>query len=179
MMQRVPTESKRRKPKEATHMTLREFYLERRQAELPIFLRVLKSLPAEALSYKPHDRSPSAQQIVWTLTNELRSCLEAATQFKAQWHPDPPPPLPEMLALFEKWSNDLTDAVAKMDEGSWNRIAQFYYNGKMVSEQPVSQFLWFIHFDAIHHRGQLAAYLRPMGATVPSIYGPSADSRPA
>ena len=27
----------------------------------------------------------------------------------------------------------------------------------------------------IHHRGQLSTYLRPMGAKVPSIYGPSAD----
>jgi uncharacterized damage-inducible protein DinB len=29
----------------------------------------------------------------------------------------------------------------------------------------------------IHHRGQLSAYLRPMGAKVPSIYGPSADEK--
>jgi uncharacterized damage-inducible protein DinB len=47
----------------------------------------------------------------------------------------------------------------------------------MVSEQPVGTFLWFILFDAIHHRGQLSAYLRPMGGKVPSIYGPSADER--
>jgi uncharacterized damage-inducible protein DinB len=31
--------------------------------------------------------------------------------------------------------------------------------------------------DAIHHRGQLTTYLRPMGSKVPSIYGPSADDR--
>jgi uncharacterized damage-inducible protein DinB len=30
-------------------------------------------------------------------------------------------------------------------------------------------------FDAVHHRGQLSSYLRPMGGMVPSIYGPSAD----
>jgi uncharacterized damage-inducible protein DinB len=29
---------------------------------------------------------------------------------------------------------------------------------------------------SIHHRGQLSAYLRPMGGKVPSIYGPSGDS---
>jgi uncharacterized damage-inducible protein DinB len=29
---------------------------------------------------------------------------------------------------------------------------------------------------AIHHRGQLSAYLRPMGGKVPGIYGPSADA---
>jgi uncharacterized damage-inducible protein DinB len=47
----------------------------------------------------------------------------------------------------------------------------------VVSEQPIGQFLWFIFVDAIHHRGQLSAYLRPMGGNVPAIYGPSADSR--
>jgi uncharacterized damage-inducible protein DinB len=34
---------------------------------------------------------------------------------------------------------------------------------------------WGFLFDIIHHRGQLSTYLRPMGSTVPSIYGPSAD----
>ena len=158
-------------------MTLREFYLERRRAEVPVFLSVLKALPADRLSYQPHDRSPSAEQIVWTLTSELRACLDAATQFKAEWKVEPPPPLREMVDLFERRSNELSDVVSNMDEASWNRAVQFYYNGKVVSEQPIGQFLWFIFFDAIHHRGQLSAYLRPMGGNVPAIYGPSADSR--
>jgi uncharacterized damage-inducible protein DinB len=34
---------------------------------------------------------------------------------------------------------------------------------------------WGYLFDMVHHRGQLSSYLRPMGAKVPSIYGPSAD----
>jgi uncharacterized damage-inducible protein DinB len=59
------------------------------------------------------------------------------------------------------------------------RVAKFYYNGKVVSEQPIGQFLWFILFDAIHYPGQLSAYLRPMGSTVPAIYGPSADESPS
>jgi uncharacterized damage-inducible protein DinB len=159
-------------------MTLREFYVQRRQAEHPVFLRVLKALPKDRVSYKPHERSPSAEQLVWTLTNELRSCLDVVTENKAEWKSLPAPPLEEMLQMFEQWSNELTERVSKMDEASWNRTAQFYVNGKVVSEQPVSRFLWFILFDAIHHRGQLSAYLRPMGGTVPAIYGPSADERP-
>ncbi len=159
-------------------MTLREFYIDRRRAELPIFLRVLKELPTDAVGYKPHERCPTAQQLVWILTSELKACIDVATQNRAEWQSLPAPPLPEMVRSFEQRSNELIDCVSKMDEGSWNRTAQFYYEGKMVSEQPVSQFLWFILFDAIHHRGQLSAYLRPMGGKVPSIYGPSADERP-
>lgn len=160
-------------------MTSREFYLERRKAELPIFLRVLLALPTGSLAYKPHDRSPSAEQIVWTLTVELRSCVQLVKEKKTEWRGDPPPSFDEMLGLFEQLSNELTERVAAFDEASWNHVAQFYYNGKVVSEQPIGQFLWFILFDAIHHRGQLSAYLRPMGGTVPSIYGPSADTRPS
>jgi uncharacterized damage-inducible protein DinB len=158
-------------------MTSREFFVDRRRVEHPVFLRVLQAIPATGVSYRPHDRSPSTEQVVWTMTTELRSCLEAATQFRAEWRSDPVPPLGEMLSLFERWSNELTDVVSRMDDATWNRTAQFYYQGRVVSEQPVGQFLWYILFDAIHHRGQLSAYLRPMGATVPAIYGPSADSR--
>lgn len=158
-------------------MTLREFYLERRRAELPVFLAVLKALPADRMSYKPHESCPSAEQLVWTLTWELRTCTEIARQSRTEWRGDPAPPLPEMLELFERWSNELVEIVAAMKEDEWNRVAQFYYQGKVVAEKPIGEFLWFIHFDAIHHRGQLSAYLRPMGGKVPSIYGPSADTR--
>jgi uncharacterized damage-inducible protein DinB len=158
-------------------MTTRDFYLDRRRAELPVFMRVLKALPKEALGYKPHDRSPSAEQIVWLLTKELRSCLDVVIDNRAEWNELPPPPFDQMLELFERWSTELIDRVSKLDEAAWGRKAQFYYQGKMVNEQPVGTFLWFILFDAIHHRGQLSAYLRPMGGKVPSIYGPSADER--
>jgi uncharacterized damage-inducible protein DinB len=158
-------------------MTPRDFYLERRRAEAPVFLKVLRAIPTENLSYKPHERSPSAEEVVWTMTKELKSCLDAATTYRGEWVSEGPPPFDEMVGLFEQWSNELTDRVEKMDEAEWNRTAQFYYNGKMVNEIPVGQFLWYILFDAIHHRGQLSAYLRPMGGKVPAIYGPSADSR--
>ena len=160
-------------------MTLREFYLQRQQAEFPVFMNVLKALPKDRLSYKPDDRSPSAEQLVWTLTFELNACLDVVKTNQAEWKSIPPPPIDEMLEMFERRSNELTDLVSKMDEASWDRSAKFYYEGKVVSEQPVGTFLWFILFDAIHHRGQLSAYLRPMGAKVPAIYGPSADSASA
>ena len=160
-------------------MTLREFYVQRQQAELPLFLKVLKALPKDQLSYKPNDRSPSAEQLVWRLTSNLQACLGAVIEKKFERKAVPPPPLDEMLRLFEFWSNEIIDRVSKMDETSWNSTAQFYYGGKLASEQPVGTFLWFVLFDAIHHRGQLSAYLRPMGGKVPAIYGPSADERPA
>jgi uncharacterized damage-inducible protein DinB len=41
---------------------------------------------------------------------------------------------------------------------------------------PAIAFLGMAVRHSVHHRGQLATYLRPMGGAVPSIYGPSADT---
>ena len=155
-------------------MTLREFYLKRATAEFPVFLKVLRALPKD-LSYKPHDRSPSAEQLAWTITNELNACNEVVRTGKAEWKEMPPPGLDQMLQMYEKWSNELLDQVSKMDDAVAQRSAQFLYQGTVVFERPTVEFLWDFMFDAIHHRGQLSAYLRPMGGKVPSIYGPSAD----
>jgi uncharacterized damage-inducible protein DinB len=42
-------------------------------------------------------------------------------------------------------------------------------------KEPACDNAWGFLLDIIHHRGQLSTYLRPMGAKVPQIYGPSAD----
>ncbi len=44
-----------------------------------------------------------------------------------------------------------------------------------VMKQPNAAFLGIATTHGVHHRGQLAAYLRAMGSKVPSIYGGSAD----
>ena len=155
-------------------MTLREFYLKRARAEFPVFIKVLKALPQD-LSYKPHERSPSAQQLVWTLTYEMKALIDVVDTGKCEWENITPPGLDEMIRMYEKWSSELVDKVAELDEAAQQRNAQFLYGGQVVMERPLVEFLWDFMFDAIHHRGQLSAYIRPMGGTVPSIYGPSAD----
>ncbi len=155
-------------------MTLRDFYLKRAKAEFPVFLKVLRALPAD-LSYKPHDSSPSAEQLVWTVTYELKALIDAVETGKCEWETIKPPSRDEMIGMFEKWSSELLDKVAALDDGSQQRNAQFLYQGTVVMEKPTMEFIWDFMFDAIHHRGQLSAYLRPMGGKVPSIYGPSAD----
>ncbi len=156
-------------------MTNREFYLERQRAELPAFMRVLKALPGDQLNYRPHERSPSAEQIVWLLAGELRTGLDAVINNRAEWKILPPPAMPAMLEKFENWSRELIDRVSKMSEPSWDRMARFYFHGALVLEQAVGTFLWLNLFDAIHHRGELSAYLHPMGVGVPAIYEPPAD----
>ena len=44
---------------------------------------------------------------------------------------------------------------------------------------PAVSFIQLTLTHTIHHRGQLSMYLRPMGATVPAIYGESYDTTQA
>jgi uncharacterized damage-inducible protein DinB len=80
---------------------------------------------------------------------------------------------------FLRDNPDLADEIekrlAKLNDAAWDKKAQFLMDGKVAWEAPLGDMLFGFLFDAIHHRGQLSSYLRPMGAKVPSIYGPSAD----
>ena len=159
-------------------MTVREFYLQRRKAELPLFMEVLRALPEDQLDYKPAERSPSAKDIAWVMTRQLKSCHEIIKDGKTEWKDSEAPSWDKLLETFEQWSNELIDSASGMTDEDWNRKAEFYYQGKLMKNDPIGPFLWAMLFDEIHHRGQLTAYLRPMGGKVPAVYGPSADAQP-
>jgi len=153
----------------------REFFAECLKAEGPKFVRVLKAIPADKADYKPHERCSSAGAIAWLLASELRDACEIADTGKVEFAMPPAPPVAKSIEAYEKNLNDLQTAVAKMNDAAWDRKADFLVEGKSVWSAPTGDMLFGFLFDAIHHRGQLSSYLRPMGAKVPSIYGPSAD----
>src|SRR5262245_2449845 len=155
--------------------TTREFFAECLKAEGPKFVRVLKAIPAEKTAYKPHDRCSSAGDIAWLLASELRDACEIADKGKVEFAMAPAPSMPDTIQAYERNLSDLQAHVAKMNDAAWDRKADFLVDGKSVWSAPAGDMLFGFLFDAIHHRGQLSSYLRPMGAKVPSIYGPSAD----
>jgi uncharacterized damage-inducible protein DinB len=159
-------------------MNEREFYQARRKAEKDVFLRVIRALPEGKLDYKPHERSPTTLQLLTTLVAEHDSCARLVESGRTDFKPVPLQSVAEAAAAFEKNWDVLDRQVAAMDAATWDKNGQFVSGGKVVSDQPIGGFLWFILFDAIHHRGQLTTYIRPMGGKVPSIYGPSGDERP-
>ena len=156
--------------------TLREFLQHRRKTEYPVFVKVLQALPLRQFDYRPHERSPSAGQIIWTLALETKACCDLIDSGRTNWKAVPPPADPEsIVSTFEKHSADLNDRIEQLDESGWQNKVQFLVNDKVAWEAPLGDLLWFLFFDAIHHRGQLSTYIRPMGGKVPSIYGPSGD----
>ena len=153
----------------------REYYVQCLDAEVPTFIRVLKAVPPDQAGYKPHPRSTSAGDLVWLLAVELRDARELLEHGDVNYMETPAPGVAESIAAYEKNAAALKTQLAKVDDARWESPARLKMDGKVVWETTVGDMLFGFLFDAIHHRGQLSSYLRPMGAKVPSIYGPSAD----
>ena len=157
-------------------MSSREFLVARRAAELPAFKKVLDALPSDGWDYTPHERSPSAQQIAWTLALETKACSVVVDEGRVEWkHVDPPDDVEAIKGTFEEGYRELDERLTKLDDEAWQKNVQLIVGGDVAMESSLGDFLWFLFFDAIHHRGQLSTYIRPMGGKVPAIYGPSGD----
>lgn len=97
--------------------------------------------------------------------------IEALETGQVAWAPPPMPAMmKEVLEAYEKQSAGLAARWAALSADSWNGTLDFF-----GTQRPASPMAWSFLFDIVHHRGQITTYLRPMGSTVPQIYGPSGD----
>ena len=131
---------------------------------------VLARIP-EGSDYRPDPRSRTAQEIAWQIVCEEKMIIEALETGKAEWAPPAAPKtMKEVLAAYEQQSTAMIDRWKRLPAERWNGTLEFF-----GSNRPASPMAWSFLFDIVHHRGQITTYLRPMGSTVPQIYGPSAD----
>jgi uncharacterized damage-inducible protein DinB len=131
---------------------------------------VLARIP-EGSDYRPDPRSRTAQEIAWQIICEETMIIEALENGKAEWAPPPmPATMEEVLAAYDEQSTDMPKRWRDLPSERWDGALEFF-----GSERPASPMAWSFLFDIVHHRGQITTYLRPMGSTVPQIYGPSAD----
>ena len=157
-------------------MTNLEFCIARRKAELPAFVKVLKAIPQGRHDYRPDPKSRTAAELAWLLAAEEAALVTLLDTGTIDWKETAPPAsVAESVAAYERSAATVNERLAKRDEASWQKKASFVMDGKAVWEDTTQNMIWGFLFDAIHHRGQLSTYLRPMGGKVPAIYGPSAD----
>ena len=132
--------------------------------------KVLERIP-EGSDYRPDPKSRTAQQIAWQIVCEEKMLIEALETGKVEWAPAPmPASMKEVVATYDKQSADVIRRWKALPSERWNGTLEFFGN-----KRPASPMAWSFLFDIVHHRGQITTYLRPMGSTVPQIYGPSGD----
>lgn len=161
-------------------MTNREFFAQQCGSEFPRFLGVLEAAPADRLDYRPHPRSRSAQELIGHLIGHELDLVELCETGSINHRMQVPyADLAEAIQIYRRAHEQLKPVLSALDEGAWETKGSFNINGKALMEAPRRDLAWMLLMDAVHHRGQLSTYLRPMGGKVPAIYGPSADTMPA
>jgi uncharacterized damage-inducible protein DinB len=146
--------------------------------------RVLERVPADKLTWKPHQRSLSIGQLALHIAatpGGLAQWLRKAEHEinAASFQFPQPASREEILAVFDQsvkeagaFLEGLSDADA---QGDWTLKA----NGRTLFTKTRLGVIRLIMLSHVyHHRGELAVYLRLLNVPVPSIYGPSADENP-
>lgn len=133
-------------------------------------LKVLGRIP-EGSDYRPHPKSRTAQEIAWAMVCEEKMIIDALESGKAEWAPPPmPATMKEVLDTYRQQCAAMPQRWKALTPDRWDGSLDFF-----GTQRPAAPMAWSFLFDIVHHRGQISTYLRPMGSTVPQIYGPSGD----
>jgi uncharacterized damage-inducible protein DinB len=125
----------------------------------------------EGSDYRPDPKSRTAQQIAWAIVCEEKMIIDALESGKVEWAPPPmPATMKEVHDTYQKQGAEIAGRWKALSDARWSGQLDFF-----GTDRPASPMAWSFLFDIVHHRGQISTYLRPMGSTVPQIYGPSGD----
>ena len=140
--------------------------------------KVLAAVPDGGRNYKPDEKSRTAWELathlalgdVWFIDSIVNGKFDgdpeaekqAAAKFKS---------VGEVVAFYKQEFPARLTQLRALPADKLARVVDFF--GMM--QLPAAGYLGLANNHSVHHRGQLAAYLRAMGGKVPSIYGGSAD----
>lgn len=136
--------------------------------------KVIAAVPEAKRDYKPDANSRSALELAWHIALTDVWFLESIAngEFKPEGEkPGDIKTIADVLAWHDKNFPAAVAQVKTLPPEKLTQTVSFYG----MFNHPAVVYLMFLNNHRIHHRGQLATYLRPMGAKVPSIYGGSFD----
>jgi uncharacterized damage-inducible protein DinB len=157
---------------------LAEQFVSLMSGEVPTTLKVLSAVTDEGRAYRPDEKSRTAWELathiaqadVWFLDSVIngrfaRDAEGSASQLASLETPA------DVVAFYGREVPARLETIRAMPPEDLTRIVDFF---GMV-QWPAVKFMGLANNHGIHHRGQLAGYLRAMGSRVPAIYGGSAD----
>ena len=132
--------------------------------------KVIARIP-EGSDYRPDPKSRTAREIAWQIACEEKMIIDAVETGTAEWKPpQAPATIKELVEAYDRQSAEIVGRWKALPAARWDGTLEFF-----GGQRPASPMAWSFLFDIVHHRGQISTYLRPMGSTVPQIYGPSGD----
>jgi uncharacterized damage-inducible protein DinB len=145
------------------------------EKEAPATRKVISRIP-EGSDYRPDPKSRTAREIAWLIVREEIVLAEGLEKGTLEWAElAPPATIKAIVDVYDGHHENLAKRLQAIDPARWESRVPFTFQGQEIMNETGYDNAWGFLLDIIHHRGQLSTYLRPMGSTVPQIYGPSAD----
>lgn len=164
-------------------MSIAQTLLAEFETQAAVTRRFLERLPADKLTWKPHEKSMSAGQLAYHLAFVPGGVIRFV-----QNNPAPAPefasfPQPascqEILKTFDESIATVRSLLPKFDDAAMRETWRLVAGGREMLAQPRGEFLRDIMFSHWYqHRGQFSVYLRLLNVAVPASWGPSADEPP-
>jgi uncharacterized damage-inducible protein DinB len=137
--------------------------------------KVIAAIPNGNRDFKPDPKSRSAWEIAVHVAMADVWFADSIMNGRFVWTGEPatPPEMTDPNAVAAWHERAMKDRLAKLRALGADRLLQpVDFFGRTA---PAVIWLSAMNNHMIHHRGQLAAYLRAAGSKVPAIYGMSAD----
>ncbi len=145
------------------------------EREMETTAKVIAAMPEDAArTYRPDPKARTAWELAWHLVSSEVQMLEEIAGMKFSMeprYPEEPRNVADMVTWYKEHLPAALGRVRKLTAQQLLTPVDFYG----AFNFPDFFYLSFVGKHSVHHRGQLAVYLRPMGSKVPSIYGGSAD----
>jgi uncharacterized damage-inducible protein DinB len=135
--------------------------------------KVIAAVPDAKSDYRPDPHARTAKELAWHIANSDIQFLDGIADLKFDMNtPDHKPGTSaEVVAWYDENIKRGMERVGAMTAEQLMTPVEFFG----VFNLPAAFYLGFLNNHSVHHRGELATYLRPMGSKVPSIYGGSYD----
>ncbi len=148
------------------------------EGEFPATCAVLAAVPDAGRDYRPDPKSRTAWELathiatgdMWFLDSILAGSFvwdDAASKAAAARFAN----VADVVGYYKQAFPAKVKQIRAMRAEDALKTVDFF--GMM--QKPNAAYVGFANNHSVHHRGQLAAYLRAMGSKVPAIYGASAD----
>ena len=156
-----------------------EMFVELWQGEFPATCQVLAAVNDKNRDYKPDPKSRTAWELathiatadVWFIDSikdgKFHFDREQAKKLEASFST-----VNDIVEYYKKNFPEKLRALASIPAAEMTETIDFFN----IMKRSRAAWIGFANNHSVHHRGQLAAYLRSMGSKVPNIYGPSADA---
>lgn len=153
----------------------RDMMLQGLAGEVNTTKKVLAAIPEAKKDYRHDPNCRTAWELAWHLANTDVQFLDGIADGKFNMENPDEEHKPKTVTELVTWYGDNMargmERIRALSPEQLTTNVDFFG----AFNFPAAFYLGFLNNHSIHHRGQLATYLRPMGAKCPSIYGGSFD----